>query len=104
MTTTQNQIAKQLRGCASGVYREFVAIAGARGGVLLSLLVTNSADENEGWIAKSEADIFKATGMTGRELGAATSRLRSLKLIETEGGKYRVDFDQLGDAIERLGR
>ncbi len=88
------------------VQPEFVKIAGALGGVMLSQLWQWSDFELNAWVCRSESDWMAATGLDSTMLMKARKRLESRGLIEVSIDRLgvRINGAELEDAIGRVGR
>lgn len=88
------------------VQPEFVKIAGALGGVMLSQLWLWSDFELNDWVRRTESDWVAATGLDSTMLMKARKRLESRGLIEVSNDRLgvRINGTELEDAIGRVGR
>lgn len=88
------------------VQPEFVRIAGALGGVMLSQLWQWSDFELNDWVRRTESDWVAATGLDSTMLMKARNRLESHGLIEVSKDRLgvRINGTELEDAIGRVGR
>ena len=87
------------------VQPEFVKIAGALGGVMLSQLWQWSDFELNEWVRRSESDWMAATGLDSTLLLKARKRLESHGLIEVSNDRQgvRINGAELEEAIGRVG-
>lgn len=100
MKTVTTQIAAEFRANACGVYPEFVGIAGAQGGVVLSHLFLRSDCMTGSWISTSLSDIIAATGMSKAEATRGINRLQKLGLLESCPEKgYRLDMIAIAELL-----
>lgn len=98
-----NNINKSLHNNAVGIYPEFVRIAGANAGVLLSQLF-NWFDEDN-WLNKTETEITQATCLDAHEIKSAIARLKKLGIVESnESSAYRLNLAVLAEAVKPLLR
>lgn len=88
------------------VQPEFVKIAGALGGVMLSQLWQWSDFELNDWVRRSESDWVAATGLDSTMLRKARKRLESHGLIELSNDRLgvRINGAELEEAIGQVGR
>jgi hypothetical protein len=91
------------KSSATSIYREFVRIAGSRGGFLLSHLFNISDEKFEQWINLSETQIVIDSGMSLGDLHAATARLKRLGLVERTKSGFRIVPAKLECAIHSKG-
>lgn len=98
-----NSINQSLRYNVIGIYPEFVRIAGANAGVLLSQLF-NWFDEDK-WLIKTETEITQATCLDAHEIKIAIARLKKLGIVEpNESSAYRLNLAVLAEAVKPLLR
>jgi len=85
---------------------EFVMIAGALGGVMLSQLWQWSDFELDAWVCRTESDWLTATGLDSTMLMKARNRLESHGLIEVSNDRLgvRINGAALEEAIRRVGQ
>lgn len=98
-----NNINQSFRYNAIGIYPEFVRIAGANAGVLLSQLF-NWIDEDN-WLNKTETEITQATCLDAHEIRSAMAQLKKLGIVESnESSAYRLNLAVLAEAVKPLLR